>query len=163
MAWYFTVRVPILATLFGLKTGGNITLSEVYPNHLPDLFHGGQLVVLGRYQGKGQATVTLTGQVGSETKDFVYEVDFPAHTGKDRAFVEGLWARRKVGFLLDQIRSNGEKAELKDEVVKLAKKHGITTPYTSYLIVPDNVQPPVQFTTEKDGQVVMRALMLRAK
>ncbi len=26
-----------------------------------------------------------------------------------------------------------------DEVVTLAKKHGITTPYTSYLVVPDNV------------------------
>src|SRR5262249_26889095 len=36
-------------------------------------------------------------------------------------------------------RVNGEKKELKDEVVALAKKHGITTPYTSYLIVPDSV------------------------
>ncbi len=47
-----------------------------------------------------------------------------------------MWARRKVGYLLDQIRANGEKKELVDEVVTLAKKYGITTPYTSYLIVP---------------------------
>src|SRR5262249_17657167 len=37
--------------------------------------------------------------------------------------------------------SHGEKKELIDEVVRLAKKNGITTPYTSYLVVPDNVAP----------------------
>src|SRR5262249_38169201 len=59
------------------------------------------------------------------------------------AFVEQLWARRKVGYLLDQIRTNGEKKELVDEVTALAKKHGIATPYTSYLIVPDVATPVV--------------------
>jgi Ca-activated chloride channel family protein len=42
-----------------------------------------------------------------------------------------------VGYLLDTIRRNGEKKELVDEVVTLAKRYGITTPYTSYLVVPD--------------------------
>src|SRR5205085_3262856 len=65
-------------------------------------------------------------------------------TNGDRAFVEDIWARRKVGYLLDQIRVNGEKKELVDEVVALAKRYGITTPYTSYLLVPDTV-PPVAF------------------
>jgi Ca-activated chloride channel homolog len=55
--------------------------------------------------------------------------------------VEHLWARRKVGYLLDQIRANGEKKELVDETVALAKKYGIATPYTSYLIVPDGPVP----------------------
>ena len=32
------------------------------------------------------------------------------------AFVEHLWARRKVGYLLDQIRANGEIKELVDEI-----------------------------------------------
>jgi Ca-activated chloride channel family protein len=43
--------------------------------------------------------------------------------------------------MLDQIRANGESKELKDEVIALAKKYGITTPYTSYLIVPDAPLP----------------------
>ena len=75
--------------------------------------------------------------VGDEKKEFVYDVIFPAKTGTDKAFVEDLWARRKVGYLLDQIRVNGESKEVKDEVISLAKKYGITTPYTSYLVVPD--------------------------
>ena len=36
-----------------LTATGDVRFSEVYPPQLPDLFHGGQLVVLGRYTGKG--------------------------------------------------------------------------------------------------------------
>ncbi len=138
---YARISHPVLTDL-KLKTSSNVTLREMYPAKLPDLFHGGQLVVLARYSGQGHAAVTLTGTVGDEKKQFVYEVNFPKTTKNDRAFVEGLWARRKVGYLLDQVRSNGEKKELVDEVVALAKKHGITTPYTSYLIVPDGAPTP---------------------
>jgi len=59
----------------------------------------------------------------------------------DKEFVEELWARRKVGYLLEQIRLNGEQKELVNEVTMLAKKYGIATPYTSYLIVPDAPVP----------------------
>src|SRR5262249_22533670 len=98
-------------------------------------------VVLGRYKGQGPSAVTLTGAVGKETRDFVYELSFPNKTAEDRGFIEHLWGRRKVGYLLDQIRANGEKKELVDEVVVLAKKYGIATPYTSYLIMPDRPVP----------------------
>ncbi|HZY86896.1 MAG TPA: VWA domain-containing protein, partial [Gemmataceae bacterium] len=130
---------PVLTDLKLSAT--NVRLSEVYPAALPDLFHGGQLVVLGRYSGHGPAAIKLTGKVGMEEREFVYELTFPEKTGDARDFVEQLWARRKVGYLLDQIRANGEKPELKTEVVALAKRYGITTPYTSYLIVPDAAVP----------------------
>ena len=77
-------------------TGDDVSCSEIYPPQLPDLFHGSQLVVLGRYTGKGHAAIKLTGTVGKETKEFVYEVNFPEKTGDDKAFVEDLWARRKA-------------------------------------------------------------------
>src|SRR5438876_11279647 len=137
---YSKISHPVLANL-KLVTSGDIRLQEIYPPQLPDLFHGGQLVVLARYSGKGPAAVTLTGTVGMETKEFVYETIFPEKTGDAKAFTEHLWARRKVGYLLDQIRANGEKKELVDEVTTLAKKYGITTPYTSWLIVPDGPVP----------------------
>ncbi|HWG42192.1 MAG TPA: VIT domain-containing protein [Gemmataceae bacterium] len=137
---YSKISNPVLTNL-KLSATNDIKFSEVYPAELPDLFHGGQLVVLGRFSGKGPAAIKLTGQVGKETKEFVYELTFPAKTNDDREFVEHLWARRKVGYMLDQIRANGEKKELVQEVIALAKKYGITTPYTSYLIVPDSVMP----------------------
>jgi Ca-activated chloride channel family protein len=131
---------PVLANL-QLAAGPDVRLEEIYPPQLPDLFQGGQLVVLGRYSGHGPAAITLSGNVGKEPRDYVYEVNFPDKTNDDRNFVEHLWARRKVGYLLDQIRANGEKKELVEETVALAKKYGIATPYTSYLIVPDGPVP----------------------
>ena len=142
---YGKISHPVLTDL-RLTVGEQIRIHEVYPPKLPDLFHGNQLVVIGRYTGFGHQMVKLTGMVGSEKKEFVYELTFPERTATDtgKDFVEALWARRKVGFLLDQIRVNGEKKELIDEVVVLAKKYGIATPYTSYLVVPDAVMPVAQ-------------------
>jgi Ca-activated chloride channel family protein len=48
-----------------------------------------------------------------------------------------LWAVRRVGFLLDEIRLHGESPELRDEATDLARKFGIVTPYTAYLIMED--------------------------
>lgn len=133
---YSKMTSPVLTNL-KLVTTGDVKLNEVYPPELPDLFAGSQLVVMGRFAGKGASAIKLTGKVGKEEKEFVYELTFPDKTDDGREFVEQLWARRKVGYLLDQIRLNGEKKELKDEVMGLARKYGITTPYTSWLIVPD--------------------------
>ena len=147
---YSKISNPVLANL-KLSVSGGVTISEIYPPQLPDLFHGSQLVIMGRYQGASHAAIKLNGQVGKDAKEFVYEINFPNKTGDDKAFVEDLWARRKVGYLLDQIRINGEKKELVDEVVTLAKRHGITTPYTSYLLVPDSVIPTPKTTVAKTG------------
>jgi Ca-activated chloride channel family protein len=137
---YAKISNPVLANL-KMTVSEGVSLSETYPPQLPDLFHGNQVVVMGRFTGKGHAAIKLTGTVGMETREFVYEVNFPEKTVEDKSFVEDLWARRKVGYLLDQIRVNGEKKELVEEVVTLAKRYGITTPYTSYLLVPDGVTP----------------------
>jgi Ca-activated chloride channel family protein len=141
-SFFGKISHPVLANL-KLEAMSGISLREVYPPNLPDLFHGGQVVVLGRYHGSGPSAIRLTGYVGMQQREFVYETDFHAKT-PDKTFVEDLWARRKVGYLLEQIRTNGDKKELVDEVTALAKKYGISTPYTSYLIVPDAPMPVAQ-------------------
>jgi Ca-activated chloride channel family protein len=55
-------------------------------------------------------------------------------------FIPRLWAARRVGWLLDEIRLHGENAETKDEVTQLAREYGIVTPFTSYLIVEDETR-----------------------
>ena len=53
-----------------------------------------------------------------------------------------------MGYLLDEIRLHGESAESRDEITELARRYGIVTPYTAYLIVEDetrrNVPLPMQ-------------------
>src|SRR5262249_25446659 len=92
---YAKISNPVLANL-KLTVGENVTIGEMDPQALPDLFHGSQLVIFGRYPGKGSAIVKLTGNVGMETKEFVYELSFAEKTPGDKGFVEDLWARRKV-------------------------------------------------------------------
>lgn len=130
---------PVMTNVKLSSTG--VRLHEVYPVQLPDLFHGSQFVVFGRFSGHGPGSVKLSGLVGGETRELVEEFTFPERTTEGKEFVEHLWARRKVGYILDQIRINGERKELVDEVTDLAKRYGIATPYTSYLVVPDGPMP----------------------
>ena len=52
-------------------------------------------------------------------------------------YLPRLWATRRVGWLMEQVRSNGEQKELRDEIVDLGTRYGIVTPYTSYLALED--------------------------
>lgn len=150
---------PVLTDL-KLTAGKDIVLSEMYPPELPDLFQGGQLVVMGRYRGTGKARLVLSGLVGTEKKEFSYDVHFQERTANEYAFVEHLWARRKVGYLLDQMRANGEKKELVDETKVLARKYGIVTPYTSYLIMSEGVMPVLQNKPAKLQVIGQRPVIL---
>lgn len=128
---------PVLTNL-ALRIDG-ASVSDVYPQPLPDLFRGTELVVLGRYDGAGPARVRLTGQIAGAEKVIEQETTFP-RVASDNDFLPRLWANRKVAYLLDQIRLHGSSKELVDEVVRLAKRYGIVTPYTSALIVEEQAQ-----------------------
>ena len=137
-SFYSKINDPVLADLS--LDYGEIKTSKIHPGRLPDLFKGQELIVLGRYKENGKATVKLRGKIGDETKEFTYKVEFPKES-TDHEFVPRLWATRRVGNLLEEIRNNGENGELKEEVTQLAKQYGIVTPYTSYLVTED--QPVV--------------------
>lgn len=138
---------------------GAMEAYDVYPRKLGDLFKGGQLVVMGRFRKSGDVKVQLSGYVNGAKKTF----DYGATITQERRdeFIPRLWAIRKVGFLLEEIRLRGEKKELREEVTALGKKFGIVTPYTSYLVVEDtpqtvanNMPPPptVRPWSNRDGE-----------
>jgi Ca-activated chloride channel family protein len=115
-----------------------VTVRDMFPRPLPDLFAGRDIRLLGLNTTSGKAKVTLTGELAGKPWTQSYDLEFPARTDTANASIEGLWASRKVGFLLDEIRRNGETPELKDEVVALAEKHRLVTPYTSFLVREDD-------------------------
>ena len=135
-SFYTKISQPVLSNVQLAFTGGDIRTSQIYPGSMPDLFKGEMLIAFGRYSGKGPAAVKISGTINGERREFVTDVNFVEHD-TSRAFIPQLWATRRVGWLLDEIRLRGESAELKDEVTRLAREHGIVTPYTSYLIVED--------------------------
>ena len=129
-AFYAKVSTPLLADI-AIEVEG-VHIEDVYPYPLPDLFAGSQLVIVGRYRQGGPAKIRLTGQVNEQEQRFIYEGFFETSGGDN--FIPRLWATRKIGYLLNQIRLHGENRELVDEIVELSIRYGIVTPYTSYLV-----------------------------
>ncbi len=139
---FFTkVQSPVLTDI-KLKFGKNIKALKMYPVELPDLFKGSTLSVFGRYQGSGETRIVLEGKLGDDIKHLVFNVSpgFKSISSLDREkndFIPLLWAARRIGYLLDQVRLHGKSNELIQEITELARTYGILTPYTSYLIVED--------------------------
>ncbi|MCP4246167.1 MAG: VWA domain-containing protein, partial [bacterium] len=129
--FYRKVADPVLANL--QLIWNKLNVSEVYPRVLPDLFSGGEVVLVGRYTGSGPQAIELLGDRRGTQERHVYETDF-AESDTTHGFLPRLWATRKVGYLLDQIRLHGENKELIDTVAQLSIKYGIVTPYTAYLV-----------------------------
>jgi Ca-activated chloride channel family protein len=130
-AFYEKVSTPLLADLE--IDFGRVDVEDIYPYPLPDLFAGTQLVVVGRYRNGGDTEITLTGEVNGQPQTFRYDdVRFEREGGEE--FIARLWATRKIGYLLQQVRLHGEQGELVDEIVELSIRYGIITPYTSFLV-----------------------------
>lgn len=123
-------------------------INRYYPKTEFDLFEGQQLVIVGRYKKSGAAKVVIKGRVGDQAQSH----DFPAtlvdkSADETYAFVEKLWALRRIGEIIDQLDLVGKNDELVKELVMLSTRHGILTPYTSFLA--DETQRPL--VSEAEG------------
>lgn len=130
------MQSPLLTDIMlSFETAGNtgIEVYDLAPSPLPDLYAGTQLIVTGRYAGSGGSQVlALTGHVYDRDVIYKYDIELEDHDGT--VFIPRLWAARKIGHLLTQIRLHGETSEWVESVVALSLKYGIITPYTSFLI-----------------------------
>lgn len=116
----------------GVKT------ADLTPDKIGSLYRGQQLVLLGHYWGEGLASVSLNGRVSGEDKQYKTRFAFPnVATGNPE--IERLWAFASVEELYEQIADFGEKPDIKQAVVDLAKEYGLVTDYTSMLVVDDEV------------------------
>ncbi|HEX8722194.1 MAG TPA: VIT and VWA domain-containing protein [Pyrinomonadaceae bacterium] len=151
---FFTkINHPVLTDL-RLDMGG-VETDLVYPREMPDVFRGTQVTLIGRYRNPYDAagvTLRLTGRTGGRERSFVYQnLGFPLQSERND-FLPRLWATRRVGWLMEQVRTNGEQKELTDEIVDLGTRYGIVTPYTSYLALEEGAR----LADGRDADEVMR-------
>ncbi len=142
-AFYARVGTPVLTDL-RLDFGG-AGVYDLLPPRLPDLYAGGQILVAGRYRTPGTFDVSLSGVAqGSPQRFALPGATFAGGPQAGRESLPRLWAGRKIGFLLGELRrrggAGGGDRELIDEVVALSRRYGIATPYTS-IFVPEPGQP----------------------
>lgn len=134
--FYEKVGAPLLTDL--QISFGDLKVYDLYPSKLPDLFKGSQIQIVGRYRALGTGTVTLTAQRQGTAWSRAFEIELPQENTQ-YSFLPRMWAARKIGYLLDEIRLKGENPELVNAVKKLAEKFGIVTPYTSYFAAPPEI------------------------
>jgi len=132
--FFAKVNYPVLTDL-KLDMAG-VETDLVYPRAMPDVFRGSQVTLIGRYRNAIDldfVRLQLGGKSSGGNKTFFYNnLRFPLRE-ESNDFLPRLWATRRVGWLMEQVRTNGEQQELRDEIVDLGTRYGIVTPYTSYL------------------------------
>lgn len=153
---------------------------ELMPGRLPDLFEGDQLVLLGQYMRSDPLRVRVTGDWYGQQRTFEYVLGVDKATNR-HSFVPRLWAARKIGTLIDEIRQAGANGalptvnqpqgpdarikELVDEIVRLSTKWGILTEYTAFLATeptPAELARIRELTRSGSGQVALGIAPARA-
>ncbi|HXF49990.1 MAG TPA: VIT domain-containing protein [Verrucomicrobiae bacterium] len=140
-SFYKKISAPVLANL--KLDFGSVRAFATYPNDLPDLFAGSQLVVVGKFNGPHRTSVTLAGELNGERTVFEFPADFAVQNGWEKS-IPKIWATRRVGHLIDQVRLSGQSPEVVDEIVTLSKKYGIINEFTSFLVKVDPAMPLAQ-------------------
>jgi len=134
---YRKINAPVMTNVkikFDLEDGGQNFVNRLLPKEIVDLFEGEQLVQVGRYKKAGKAKITITGTVNGEKQKFDFPAEFVKNSNdQSNAFVEKLWAIRRIGEIIDEMDLHGKNDELMTELVTLSTDHGILTPYTSFL------------------------------
>ncbi|EYF00518.1 VIT and vWA domain-containing protein [Chondromyces apiculatus] len=105
---------------------------DVYPNPIPELFGGQTVQLLGRFSGEGKSRLVLTGELATGAP-FRQEIDVTLpEVAEDIPGLDRLWARLRIDARLARLEeAPGEAAEVRLEVLSLALKHALLSPYTA--------------------------------
>lgn len=127
------------AALHGVEVEiSGVKTADLAPRSIGSLYRGQQLVLLGHYWGGGMASVTLKGRVSGEEKRYQTRFAFP-EVATENPEIERLWAFAGIEDLRQEIADFGEKPDLRQAVVDLAKEYGLVTDFTSMLVVNEEV------------------------
>ncbi len=98
------------------------------------------LILFGKWRGEPTGTITVSGKAGGE--DYVQEIPVAdAAVDTEDESIRYLWARTK----LDQLAGYGSirnDDSVKDEITKLGLDYNMTTPYTSFVAVVEEIRNP---------------------
>jgi len=133
-AFYQQIARPVLSQVaISFSKGG---VYDLYPPKITDIFYGSQVILTGRYREPGAHVLEIAGTCAGKSYAYRFPIALKAENS-DASYLPRLWATRKIGYLLDEMRLHGQQKELIEEVKALARRFGIVTPYTSYFVHDD--------------------------
>jgi Ca-activated chloride channel family protein len=139
--FYARVKNPVMTNV-ALDFGAESKVGSLYPRKIPALFKGSEILLFGRFKGEGPAEVKLRGLVSGQEKEIRLNFSWPKEE-RENDFLPRVWAMRKIGHLLEEVRLRGTNPETIEEIVALAQRHGIVTPYTSQLVLEPGMTAPI--------------------
>jgi Ca-activated chloride channel family protein len=99
-------------------------------------FDGSSFAFVGRYRkAQAQATVNLSGQYGISEINLSRSIQLPEFEDTHQ-HLPRLWARARVGALLEEMNLKGEREDYIAEIIRLSEKYRFVTPYTAFLAAP---------------------------
>ncbi|MFA4858561.1 MAG: VIT domain-containing protein, partial [Candidatus Margulisiibacteriota bacterium] len=117
---------------------GGLKVDDIFPNPLPDLYSAQPLVIFGRYQKGGEATVTLKGKINCQPFSEKIKVTLP-DWNPDNSVLATIWAREKIKYLtLEEI--SGKNTQVAEDITNLALEYNLMSQYTSFVAV-DEILP----------------------
>ena len=123
---------------------GPLTVNDVYPNPIPDLYSAQPLILFARYDTAGEGGVTLRGGINGQPYEEQVWISLP-NWDPDNGCLASVWAREKIKYLmLEQL--GGRKQNIEEEVTNLALEYNLMSQYTSFVAV-DEVIPEGSDTT----------------
>ncbi len=117
---------------------GGLQVRDVLPKQIPDLFSAKPLVLTGKYNGSGRATIRLRGKQSGQILTREIAVDFPAAQPQHDVLAT-LWARTKIDDLTMQDPGNAERLDLRESITALGLQYRLMTQYTSFVAVEEKI------------------------
>ena len=122
------LETPVLkAVQVHWPAGGAV---EAWPTRLPDLYAGEPVVLVARLD-RLEGEVRLEGELNGTA----WETRMPLAHHANAEGLGAVWAREKVGALIDSLREGAPEAEVRARVIALAEAHRLVTKYTSFVAI----------------------------
>jgi Ca-activated chloride channel family protein len=138
--FYDRISTPVLTDI-RLSVEG-ITLEDVFPGEVSDLWDRKPLIFKARYSSPGKGRITIKGFRGGKPYEQTLNVVLPEKE-KANSALGSLWARAKVDDLMDRdlmgVQQGKLNKEIREEIIKTALAHDIMTQFTSFVAVEETV------------------------
>lgn len=130
------IHTPVLTDI--AIDWGTLPVTDVHPEHFPDLFSDKPIMIHGRLAGPSEGMITLRGNTANGPFERQVHVQVPANPTPHSALAS-LWARAKVGDLLMQdyaaLQHDRFPETLRKEIVALGVEFHLLTQFTSFVAV----------------------------
>jgi Ca-activated chloride channel family protein len=130
------VRNPLLTDL--TVDWGHLTVADVYPKRLPDLFSAKPVVLSGRYTAPGKGVIRLRGKMAGRDVTRDIHVDLPGSESRHEVLAT-LWARTRIDDLMAQdyagLQQGTAGAEVREAITQLGLDYRLMTQFTSFVAV----------------------------